>query len=49
VLGLSDRSTRGGHLLEGIVRPTLEVMVAKTPACLRRKKKPELGIALIDL
>lgn len=49
VLGLSDGSTRGGHLLEGIVRPTLEVMVAKTPAYLRRKKKPELGIALIDL
>jgi predicted DNA-binding protein with PD1-like motif len=49
VLGLSDGSTRGGHLLEGIVRPTLEVMVAKTPAYLRRKKKPEFGIALIDL
>jgi predicted DNA-binding protein with PD1-like motif len=49
VLGLSDGSTRGGHLLEGIVRPTLEVMVAETPAYLRRKKKPELGIALIDL
>ena len=24
VLGLSDGSTRGGHLLEGKVRPTLE-------------------------
>ena len=49
VLGLSDGSTRGGHLLEGIVRPTLETTLVETPAHLRRKKRPELGIALIDL
>jgi predicted DNA-binding protein with PD1-like motif len=49
VLGLSDGTTRGGHLLEGVVRPTLEVMVTETPAHLRRRKRPELGIALIDL
>lgn len=49
VLGLSDGSTRGGHLLDGIVQPTLEVMVTETPAHLRRRKKAELGIALIDL
>ena len=49
VLGLSDGSTRGGHLLEGFVRPTLEVTLVETPAHLRRKKRPELGIALIDL
>ncbi len=49
VLGLGDGSTRGGHLLEGIVRPTLEVTLIETPACLRRKKRPDLGIALIDL
>jgi len=49
VLGLSDGSTRGGHLVEGIVHPTLEVIVTETPAHLHRKKKPELGIALIDL
>jgi predicted DNA-binding protein with PD1-like motif len=29
VLGLSDGSTRSGHLLEGIVRPTLEVLSPK--------------------
>jgi uncharacterized protein len=45
VLGLSDGSTRGGHLLEGFVRPTLEVTLVETPAHLRRKKRPELGIA----
>jgi predicted DNA-binding protein with PD1-like motif len=49
VLGLSDGSTRGGHLLEGKVQPTLEVVLEETPARLRRRQRPELGIALIDL
>jgi uncharacterized protein len=49
VLGLSDGTTRGGHLLAGTVRPTLEVVLIETPSHLRRKKKPDLGIALIDL
>ena len=49
VLGLSDGTTRGGHLLEGLVRPTLEVTLVETLVHLRRKKRPELGIALIDL
>ncbi|QOZ33904.1 PPC domain-containing DNA-binding protein [Bradyrhizobium sp. CCBAU 53421] len=48
VLGLSDGSTRGGHLLAGVVRPTLEVVVTEAPASLRRRKRPEFGIALID-
>jgi predicted DNA-binding protein with PD1-like motif len=49
VLGLSDGSTRGGHLMSGTVRPTLEVVVIDTPATLRRKRKAEIGIALINL
>jgi predicted DNA-binding protein with PD1-like motif len=49
VLGLADGTTRGGHLLEGRVRPTLEVVITDTPAHLRRKKKPDLGIALIEI
>jgi predicted DNA-binding protein with PD1-like motif len=49
VLGLSDGTTRGGHLIEGAVNPTLEVTITETPAHLRRTKRPELGIALIDL
>jgi hypothetical protein len=49
VLGLPDGSTRGGHLLEGIVRPTLEVTITPTPAHLVRRKRPGLGIALIDI
>jgi uncharacterized protein len=49
VLGLSDGTTRGGHLLEGKVFPTLEVVVTETPAELRKVLHPDLGIALIDL
>jgi uncharacterized protein len=49
VLGLSDGTTRGGHLLQGKVRPTLEVVMTDTPAKLRRKKRADIGIALIDL
>lgn len=49
VFGLSDGTTRGGHLLEGIVRPTLEVTLVEAPGRLRRSRRPELGIALIDL
>jgi len=49
VLGLRDGTTRGGHLLSGLVRPTLEVTLVEMPAHLRRRKRPELGIALIDL
>ena len=32
VLGLSDGSIRGGHLLEGFVRATIEVSLVETPA-----------------
>jgi uncharacterized protein len=49
VLGLSDGTTRGGHLLEGRVFPTLEVVVTETPAQLRKVMRPDIGIALIDL
>jgi hypothetical protein len=49
VLGLPDETTRGGHLLKGIVRPTLEMTITETPAHLVRRKRPELGIALIDI
>jgi len=49
VLGLSDGTTRGGHLIEGQVFPTLEVVVTETPAQLRKVMHPDLGVALIDL
>jgi uncharacterized protein len=49
VLGLRDGSVRGGHFLSGSVRPTLEVTITETVAHLRRRKRPELGIALISV
>ena len=48
VLGFADGSTRGGHFLKGVVRPTLEVVIRETPAELRRSYISEFGIALID-
>jgi predicted DNA-binding protein with PD1-like motif len=48
VLGLSDGTTRGGHLMEGVVRPTLEITVTETPAHLVRRRQPGLGLALIE-
>ena len=49
VLGLPDGSTRGGHLLNGQVWPTLEVIIRETPAELRKTDRPDIGLALIDL
>jgi uncharacterized protein len=49
VLGLSDGTTRGGHLLEGTVYPTLEAVVTETPARLRKVMSPDVGIPLINL
>lgn len=49
VLGLADGTTRGGHLLEGEVWPTLEVILRDTPAALHKTARPDIGLALIDL
>lgn len=49
VLGLADGTTRGGHLMAGTVRPTLEVVFTEVTSMLRRRKRADLGIALIDL
>lgn len=49
VVGHKDGSTRGGHLLKGYVRPTLEVMLTESPAHLYRKHDPATGLALIDI
>lgn len=47
VLAKRDSSTVGGDLGEGIVRPTLEVIVTEEPSYLKRKEDPETGLALI--
>ena len=49
VLGLQDGSLRGEHLLSGSVQPTLEVTITETVEHLRRKKRSDLGIALISI
>jgi predicted DNA-binding protein with PD1-like motif len=49
VLGRSDGAALGGHLLEGRVRPTLEVVINESPAHLRKRKDAATGLALIDL
>ena len=49
VLGKSDGSAHGGHLLRAVVRPTLELVVVESPRHLRRRFDPESGLALIDL
>lgn len=49
VLGRRDGSTVGGHLLEGTVRPTLEVLLVESPGYLRKRPDPETGLALIDI
>jgi len=42
-------STVGGHVQEATVRPTLEVMVTRAPASIRRRHDDTSGLALIDL
>ena len=49
VLGKADGAALGGHLIEAIVRPTLEVVLSEAPAQLRRRKDPATGLALLDL
>jgi uncharacterized protein len=49
VLGPSDGTPCGGHLLEARVFPTLEAVVTETSARLRKVMRPGFGLALIDL
>ena len=49
VLGFADGSTKGGHFISGIVHPTLEIIISESAVALRRRKRPDLGIALLDV
>ena len=49
VLGKRDGTAHGGHLLEGKVRPTLEVVLVQSPAALQKVHDPETGLALIRI
>lgn len=48
VISKADATALGGHLVEGYVRPTLELVMMETPGYLRRRFDPESGLALID-
>lgn len=47
VVSKRDGSAMAGHLGEGHVRPTLEVIVTESPAHLRKVKDAETGLPLI--
>lgn len=49
VIGKSDGTAHGGHLLEARVRPTCELVLTESPARLQKFVDPESGLALIRL
>ena len=49
VLGKSDGTAHGGHILEARVWPTLELILEEAPEHLRRTHDEETGLALIRL
>ena len=49
VVGKSDGTAHGGHLLRAHVWPTLEVVLAESPEHLRRMSDDETGLALIQV
>jgi predicted DNA-binding protein with PD1-like motif len=48
VVGTSDGTTRGGHVLNAYVSPTLEVMVTVDPSAMQKRLDPDTGLILID-
>ena len=49
VVGRSDGTAHGGHLLEARVRPTCELILTESPTHLQKRFDPESSIALIQL
>jgi predicted DNA-binding protein with PD1-like motif len=49
VVGTSEGLARGGHLLRGYVRPTLELVITESPQYLHREFDETSGLALIRL
>jgi predicted DNA-binding protein with PD1-like motif len=48
VVGRRDGTAWGGHLMDAVVRPTLELIIEDAPAFLRKRIDTETGLALID-
>jgi predicted DNA-binding protein with PD1-like motif len=49
VVGTSDGHTRGGHLIQGYVRPTLQIIITELPSQLQRHMDEKSGLPLIRL
>ena len=49
VVGRSDGTAHGGHLLEARVRPTCELVLTESPIHLQKKLDSNSGIALIQI
>jgi uncharacterized protein len=47
VLGKSDGSTVGGHVLSAKVHPTLEIIIIESPVHLQRQHDNETGLQLL--
>lgn len=47
VLGRSDATTRGGHLVEATVRPTMELIITESPEHLHRIHDDATGLVLL--
>lgn len=48
VVGRPDGTAHGGHVIEAIVFPTLEVVVTVDPVPLQKKQDPSTDLTLID-
>jgi uncharacterized protein len=48
MVGSPDGTTQGGHVLDAIVSPTLEVMVTVDPTTMQKRFDPETDLTLID-
>jgi predicted DNA-binding protein with PD1-like motif len=49
VLGRRDGSALAGHLQEGRVRPTLEIVLTESPGALRKQVDAASGVPLIQV
>ena len=48
-VGRFDGTTRGGHLMKGVVRPTLELYLVESPGDVLRRKDETTGLELMAL
>src|ERR1700686_322232 len=48
VVGSPDGTTRGGHVLDAYVSPTLEVIMTVDPITMKKRFDPETELTLID-